>query len=343
MPKISKATKKMPAAQNSPVTKARFKCCCCGIEYAKQSGNFPTSQSLLYRGNNGYLTICTHCLEGVFEKYMERFEDEVKAAEWVCRKFDIYWNHEIYEMTKKINPTLFNISVYISKTNLKKYIGKTYDDTLEEKRGMFAGQGEDLDEEDAAQRVTPEMRKFWGKGFTPEFYLDVDERYKKWTADLPDKLDNGAEALYKQICILEATIMHDAAEGKPIDKNQAQLSNLIGSVNRKPTQMAQESAADALFDKQPFGVGIRIYENTRPIPKPDPEFEDVDGIAGKFSIWILGHLCKMLKIKNANTKLYEEELERYKVEMPELEGEDDESAFNDIFGDIDAELSDEDK
>lgn len=108
MPKISKATKKMPAAQNSPVTKARFKCCCCGTEYAKQSGNFPTSQSLLYRGNNGYLTICTHCLEGVFEKYMERFEDEVKAAEWVCRKFDIYWNHEIYEMTKKINPTLFN-------------------------------------------------------------------------------------------------------------------------------------------------------------------------------------------------------------------------------------------
>lgn len=341
MPKVSKATKKRSASTVvEPVSKLRFKCCCCGTEYAKQVQNFPASQSFLYRGNNGYLPICNHCIEGVFMKYLEMFEDEVKAATRTCQKFDIYWNTEIYEMVKRINPSMFSISTYISKTNLKKYIGKTYDDTLGESQEHTSAADVLVDDkytDDLEAKITPEMKRFWGKGFDAEFYLDVEDRYKKWTEDLPEKIDSGAEALYKQICMLEVIISRDVAEGKSSDKNVAQLNNLIASVNRKPAQMSQESATDVMFDKQPFGVGIKIYENTRPIPKPDPEFDDVDGIAKKFSVWVLGHLCKMLKLKNTNIKLYEEELEKRKVELPELEGEDDETAFNEIFGDKDNE------
>lgn len=41
----------------------------------------------------------------------------------------------------------------------------------------------------------------------------------------------------------------------------------------------------------------------------------------------------MLGIRNTYCKLYEQEMARLKVERPETEAEDDESAFNDIFGD----------
>lgn len=41
----------------------------------------------------------------------------------------------------------------------------------------------------------------------------------------------------------------------------------------------------------------------------------------------------MLGIRNTYCKLYEDEIARLRVERPELEAEDDEGVFNDIFGD----------
>lgn len=41
----------------------------------------------------------------------------------------------------------------------------------------------------------------------------------------------------------------------------------------------------------------------------------------------------MLGIRNTYCKLYEDEIARRRIERPELEAEDDESVFNDIFGD----------
>jgi len=40
----------------------------------------------------------------------------------------------------------------------------------------------------------------------------------------------------------------------------------------------------------------------------------------------------MLGIKNTYCKLYEEEMEKRRVERPDLDDEDDEGAFNEIFG-----------
>ena len=40
----------------------------------------------------------------------------------------------------------------------------------------------------------------------------------------------------------------------------------------------------------------------------------------------------MLGIKNTYCKLYEEEIDKMRVDRPEYEDEDDETVFNDIFG-----------
>ena len=50
------------------------------------------------------------------------------------------------------------------------------------------------------------------------------------------------------------------------------------------------------------------------------------------TIYFLGHLCKMLKINNRYSSLYEEEMAKYRVEVPELEEADDEDVFNYIIG-----------
>ena len=180
---------------------------------------------------------------------------------------------------------------------------------------------------------TSETVRFWGSGYTAENYFHLNERYENWTKDLPKPLDLGAEALYKQLCILEEIINRDTIAGKPVEKSITTYNNLLGSLNEKPIQKKQDEALDADFEQMPFGVGIKLFEDRRPIPKPLPEYQDVDGLIRYISIWFLGHLCHMLNIRNGYSKLYEDEMARLRVERPELDEEDDDALFNDIFMD----------
>ena len=96
-------------------------------------------------------------------------------------------------------------------------------------------------------------------------------------------------------------------------------------------QPLQEDTNDKNGEK-PIGVMIKMFENERPIQKCRPEWEDVDGIVKYITIYFLGHLCKMLGWNNRYSVLYEEEMAKYRVEVPELEEADDEDVFNHIIG-----------
>ena len=80
------------------------------------------------------------------------------------------------------------------------------------------------------------------------------------------------------------------------------------------------------FEK-PFGVLIEMFENEDPIPQPLPEWRDVDGIVRLFTIYFIGHLCKMLNIKNRYANMYEEEMQKYRVTIDEPEEMSDEDVF----------------
>lgn len=185
----------------------------------------------------------------------------------------------------------------------------------------------------------PEDVEFWGDGYTVTEYDVLNKKYEQWIdqagdADEDGNVPIGTSTLLRQICTLDLQIGRNINAGKPIEASVKQLNDLIGSVNARPSQTKERNdETDGSFDSLPFGVGIRIFENSRPVPKPLPQLEDVDGIVRYISIWFLGHLCKMLHIKNTYCKLYEDEIARLRVERPELENEDDETVFNNIFGD----------
>lgn len=345
MPKVSKI--KSPAASTRVAPHvppaeglSEYQCSRCGGRHKRLRGSFPSSHSEIYKGNGGYLPVCNRCIEDLYLHYKDKLGDE-GAIRRLCMKFDIYWSPEIYSMVSKANTCNSRIKPYISRTNLIKFSGKTYDDTLDEEgflQPVTIAVGkrdveEIVDEDGNVQKyVTPEQIKFWGAGFPPELYYELDGRYERWTKDVPKPVDSGAEALYRQICILEVTITRNAITGKPIESAVNTLNTLIGSVNAKPVQKKQEESADTGFDNSPFGVGIKMLENTRPVPTPLPELEDADGVKRYLSTWVLGHLCKLFKIKNSYTKLYEDELNKYRVERPELQDEDDEDIFAEMFG-----------
>ncbi len=330
------------------VSKPNFYCCRCGAAYGRQKGNFPVSHSPLYRGS-GYLPMCNNCVDELYEQYCASLPNEREAVRRMCMKLDLYWNDSIFDMAQKTVTGNSLVRNYIGKTNIYRFIDKNFDDTLKEeklaeekaaeekcaacKQGYI--QDDQPDEEEVPEKsiedIPESVRAFWGPGYTPEMYEELEDRFRYWMSRYPDDagLDAGTEALLRQICCLEIDINHERAAGKSADKLSDTLSKLLAGAKLRPDQ--KKTNADAMLEKTPFGVWIKRWEDKKPIPEPDPEMKDRDGIIRYIEIWMKGHLAKMLGYKNAYSKIYEDEIAKMRVERPEFDDEDDESFFEDVF------------
>ena len=322
-------------------------CTRCGKAYGRRKGNFLVNYGPLYKGV-GYISICKECINIIYDNYFLKCKNTKNSVKQVCRKLDLYWDEKAFDTVEKKSTNKTIMTSYISKINTVSFLGKSYDDTLS-REGVLWNYNTYTKKDSSQQNIlsintdtntvknldiSEKTISFWGSGYTNDMYIALDQRYKYWTSNLPEdiNLDIGTEAIIRQICSLELDINRDRAAGHPVDKSINALNTLLGSASLKPVQK-KSIESDTTAEKTPLGVWIRRFENEKPIPEPDPEFEDTDGVIKYISVWFLGHLCKMLGIKNTYCKLYEEELEKLKVERPEYEEEDDNELFNDIFSD----------
>ena len=218
-------------------TSQKFYCCRCGTSYSRKKGYFPVSHSPMYRGS-GFLPMCNDCVEDMYEQYRAMLGDDKAAMKRMCMKLDLYWNEDIYAMVERTAGVHSRVRNYIGKTNIIRYIDKTFDDTLDEEAllepeetptASYIAQPEDTAEVDVDQALVD----FWGAGYTPDFYLELERRYKDWTGDR-QVVDPSERALYRQICLLESIIARDSAQGKPIDKNVNALNSLLGAGQPHP-------------------------------------------------------------------------------------------------------------
>lgn len=325
-------------------------CSKCGKKYSRRKGFFPVSYAILHKGI-GHIPVCKECIDTMYNTYLAQCNNAKDAVRQLCRKLDLYWSESVYDLAQRKSTTRSMMTQYIAKINTVSYAGKSYDDTLSEEGTLWNFTPEINEESVEVADVTPieaveietpeEIIAFWGSGYSDEMYRELEQRRQYWMSKFPEgiELDVGTEALIRQICSLELDINRDRIAGKSVDKSVNALNNLLGSANLKPAQ--QKADGDNAQENTPFGVWIRRWETQRPVPDPDPELEDVDGIVRYISIWFLGHLCKMLGIKNTYCKLYEEEIAKMRVDRPEYEDEDDETMFNDIFGSSPEEESNE--
>lgn len=343
MPKQSKIVSSKPNSA-APVKERpdRYFCTRCTRSFTKQKGNFPGAQSPMWRENGGYLPVCRHCVDELYDHYKEVLGDERAALKRICLKFDIYWGEDVYKMLNKTSTTNSRVLSYISRSNLYQFIGKTYDDTLDEEaaadadKTAWALKQSESDQEDVEEvQIDQEVIDFWGPGLTPSMYMELEQRRGYWMSHLPNgvEIGIGLEAVIRQICNMEVDINRDRAAGKPVDKAIGTLNTLLGSAMLKPSQ--KSDGTDAATEKTPFGMWIKRWEDKRPIPEPDPEMQDVDGIVRYIDIWMKGHLAKMLGKKNAYSTLYEKEIAKLRLERPEFDDDDDETFFSDTFGEDD--------
>lgn len=319
------------------VSTQKHYCCRCGRAYSRKKGFFPVSHSPMYRGS-GYLPFCVECVDEMYELYVNKLGDPKEAMRRMCMKMDLYWSESIYGMVERSSGTNSRVRNYIGKTNIVRYIDKTFDDTIEEEAAAGAEtvralplvqDGEPSEEDDTP--TDQAIIDFWGAGFQHDFYMELERRYKEWTGgDEKEKTLQPAErSLYKQICMQEAIIGRAAAAGDPTDKAVNTLNNLLGSMNLKPAQ--RKDNADLELEKMPLGVGIQKWEYSRPLPETPKEKQDIRGVIKNITTWYLGHACKMVGLKNSYCKAYESAMEELRVKRPEYDEEDDDSMLSDIF------------
>lgn len=319
------------------VNAASSTCRRCGVSYGRLKGNFPVSYAALYKGS-GYMSICRSCVDAIYSDYLQECGDERAAVRQTCRKLDLYWSDKLFESVTRKSSTRSMMTNYITATNSINVAGRSYDDTLKEEGTLWdwSDKLKEKIEKEEADRIAKEVEEahvdesvveFWGPGFTPNMYDELEQRRKYWMSKFSSdvELDIGTEALIRQICNLEIDINKDRVAGKSIDKNVNALNTLLGSAALKPAQKRDEGAgAD---ERTPFGVWIRRWENERPIPEPDQDMKDADGIIKYIDIWFRGHMAKMLGLKNAYSKLYEQKIDSMKIDHPEYDGDEDDEDF----------------
>lgn len=318
------------------------KCQTCGKVYKKQQTFFsPNKASPLYKNNNGYIPTCKACVDQLFEKYKEFYDgNEDRAIERICQIFDFYYNTSALKASKKISEGRSRISVYMSKIQINPHVGKTYMDTVRETYNEAIGSVDEIQYMDISSMDEKTLEKavaVWGVGFSPDQYNVLNNMFSDWKSRVI--IDGKTrEALVRELCIIKLQ-MNLAIKDNDTKAYTSLMSIYQSTMKSANLQPIQEDANDKASEK-PMGVMIKMFEEEDPIPKPLPEWEDVDGIVKYITVYFLGHLCKMLKIKNRYSALYEEEMNKYRVSLPEYEDSDDEDIFEAI---INGELDDGEK
>lgn len=356
-PKPSKSKK--PVA---PIPAEEYICSMCGSSYKSRSArNFPRSYgSPLWAGNGGYIPVCRSCLETLYENYYTKTKNENSALRRICMKFDYYFSPIVAQRAKSdrekastnVDKDKSLIFYYLDIIGRQEYQSKTYDNTIAEEsiaRQTMTDAG-DMDlasqyledaEEDDERNLNEDLYYFWGPGFVFDEYLFMQEEFEDWnTRYIIDT--KSREQLVKECCKIK-TLMNRALKENDTDQYSKLNDQWKKTMDAAELTPRAERAA-AKQTEMPLGEMIQRFENEKPIPKPDPEWEDVDGIMKLIVVYFIGHLCAMLGIKNRMAKYYQEEMDKYRAKEESLKEADDEEVFDYIFGDgiEDAIVGDED-
>jgi hypothetical protein len=304
------------------------KCTRCGKVQA--IGNYYNSTSQAHEADE-VLSVCKTCVGFFFDEYVRRYDSYKKAMYYTCRKLDIPFNVSCYIGGERhANTTGWMIyQGYMKQLNSFRDAngyGNSFDDSDElitedtKLEGILSNNDIDINIDNF--EVNIELINKWAN-LPKRNLLFLEAEYQDWSTRY-EISSKSMELLIKEICYQQLLIQQKKEEGKSVAVELKTLQELMNSGALKPIQ---ESAAQST-EVQTFGTLIKKWENEKPIPKADKEFEDVDGIKKYISIWFFGHLCKMLGIQNDYSKQYDDEIMKYTVDMPEMcedieDGEDD--------------------
>lgn len=307
-----------------------IRCPICG-EWLSAKLNYYTSAASV-DGYNHYG--CRECIikEATDVNKDGNYVDNKEKTKSVLMKLDLPFIESLYDnLNEKVDKTgivdkrggTLAFPAYITMIkSLPQYKGKKWLDS------EFEDSGERLD-----LLPTKEVRKgiikLFGGGLTTQDYLFLQDQYDDWKART--QIDTKSQETYIiNICMLQLQIYNAQRAGKDTSKLLDTLNKLMDAARLQPKQNVGNASTDDLT----FGQLIEKWEQEKPIPEPEDEFKDVDGIGKYIRVWFAGHLAKALGLKGGRTEEYEQEIKKYTVTKPQpQEGEaSSDDLYQALFG-----------
>ena len=302
------------------------RCVDCGEWLAKS--NFYVSKKY----KTGIYPVCKKCvLKRVhqIDKKDDKPNETKESVINMMREMDLPYIDSLYDsccqsvadnVGEKVKSSPF-MQMLTAILSLPQYKGKTFNDSelpIDEESGNINKK---------IKQST--IKRFGNMGFSDQDLLYLQNEYESWVSRCECNTI-AQETLFERISCKKLELAKATKAGKDTKDLDKALQDLMNSANILPRQ----NSMDAVSEGQTLGTLIEKYENSRPIPEPDPDFKDVDGIGKYITVFFLGHMSKVLGIKNRFSKTYEDYMANYTVKPPEYQqDEDSEDLFDKIFGD----------
>lgn len=111
-----------------------YKCMKCGVEHHNPVNKFFKTKSKLYEQNDMYYPVCISCLNEKFNEYTKRYNEHT-AMILICHYLDIPFYYSLYDSIIKKNDG-FSIGMYVRQMNQTQYRGKTFVNSLVDKKEL---------------------------------------------------------------------------------------------------------------------------------------------------------------------------------------------------------------
>lgn len=299
----------------------------------------PVSKNNFYadkRYSIGVFPQCKKCILAEVEQRKSKNDKPNETKESVkkmLQKMDLPYIDSLYvslcktveEGVNEKNKTSAFIAYMPPIKSLPQYRDKTYADS------EFGTEDDDsIDETFSSTKRKPrrEMKRLFGYGYSTDEYLFLQDQYDDWRERT--QVDSKSQEVYiVRICSKLLDISKAQKEGKDTSKLDDSLNKLMDAAQLQPKQNVGNAATDSLT----FGQLIEKWELEEPIPEPDPEFKDVDGIGKYIRVWFMGCLAKAVGLNNQYSQEYDEYIKQYKVTKPEgVDEETSDTIYEKLFG-----------
>lgn len=261
--------------------KRLYYCQHCGDSFTKQKGNFPTTQSPLFKGNNGYTNMCKKCTDEWFLYFTEVFNgNEEQAMDRMSALFDWYYLDRIMASTRKISADRSRVNAYPSKMNLPQYNPHedkspvTYLDTIKDRDSVIISDFEDL--KNIESNLSKTTLERFGIGIFNEGQIRIlDEHYRLLKKQNPN-CDNNQEIFIKDLCYIKLQQLEAMKNGRfdDFDKATKTYRETFKQAGLKTTQEADSSNDEIL------GVTLATISQYTPEEyyKDKKLYKDSDGL-----------------------------------------------------------------
>lgn len=283
----------------------------------------------------GLFPICKKCLIGMacdYDKKTKQYTDNRDKTMDVLKMMDLPYVDSMYQsaltscgadIQDRHRGTAYQHYITVIKS-LPNWRGLTWKDS------EFPADYLDKDQEEINEnsRTLKQAKKRFGDGYTNTDLLFLESEYQDWIKRYACE-NKAQELLFQRICFKELEIAKAQKTGKDTKELDKTLQDLMGSMSLKPNQ----NNSNALTEAKTFGQLIQKWEEEKPIPEPDKEFQDVNHMAMYIDTFFKGHMARMMGIKSAFSNTYDKFMKKYIVDKPQYdEDTDSEIMFEQIFG-----------